>query len=141
MPILKRQSHYCPIILRSSFDHPSFILRLKGGGWLMGLRRIKNGINTPQTTELKSTNYGKIIHILRNFQGILCYSTNYLYLCTHVIKAYKGFTIGTATDLNVTLSYIWETANMGLLKDGIYVVPISSLGDWQDYHISRYILL
>ena len=52
----------------------------------MELRRIKNGINIPQTTELKSTNYGKIIHILRNFQGILCYSTNYLYLYTHESK-------------------------------------------------------
>ena len=53
---------------------------------------LKKGTNYPQITELKSTNHGKIIYILRNFQEILCNSTNYLYLCTHIIQAYKGMT-------------------------------------------------
>ena len=53
---------------------------------------LKKGTNYPQITELKSTNYGKIIYILRNFQEILCNSTNYLYLCTHIIQAYKDMT-------------------------------------------------
>ena len=50
---------------------------------------LKKGTNYPQITELKSTNHGKIIYILRNFQEILCNSTNYLYLCPHIIQAYK----------------------------------------------------
>ena len=101
---------------------------------------LKKGTNYPQITELKSTYHGKIIYILRNFQKILCNSTNYLYLCTHIIQAYKDMTdfkYKPRIADSILQKKLKEPAFKMILtavgnlaykrEDGIYVVPISSL--------------
>lgn len=87
MPVRKTDWRYCSLSFKgeSRLMLPLFLVKRTGE---RSLSCVSNhGINFPQITELKSANYGKIIYILRNFQETLCFSRNYFYLCTHVIKA------------------------------------------------------